>query len=135
MIVSPVASDEEEVGSHYHDPYGGPDFHQSDMAAPVLSNLLKFPSVQTFRDVVREANLLRGKDVKFKKNCSDKCIVVCREERCDYRIYARWMSQEKTFQIRSCNPTHCCTRKYRNSIVNSKWIANRFLEQFKSQPN
>lgn len=35
VLVSSIVSSKEKVGQHYHDPYTGPDFHQSNMATLV----------------------------------------------------------------------------------------------------
>jgi hypothetical protein len=77
----------------------------------------------------------RGKDVKFKINERRKCIVVCRDLNCHYRVYARHMVDEESFQIRFMQPKHVCDRKYKNSIVNANWIADKLIEKFKVQPN
>lgn len=59
---------------------------------------MKFPSSKMFREVMREENVLKGKDIKFKKNDSDNAIVVCRDAlKYEYRVYGRWMKGEMTF--------------------------------------
>jgi hypothetical protein len=45
------------------------------------------------------------------------------------------MVNEDSFQIRSLQPIHVCGRKYKNSIVNSTWIADKLIDKFKIQPN
>lgn len=89
-----------------------------------------------FRDVVREKNILKGTDIRFKKNYSDKVIVICRDApKCEHRVYRRWMKGKKTFQIKTFHGTHQCTRKYRSLLVGSSFITNKYIEQFKRQPN
>jgi hypothetical protein len=41
----------------------------------------------------------------------------------------------KSFEIRSLQPKHTCTRKHKNSIVNSRWIADKLIDMFVTQPN
>jgi hypothetical protein len=36
---------------------------------------------------------------------------------------------------RSLNPKHQCTRCYKSSIVTSRWIVDRMVHKFKTQPN
>ena len=36
-----------------------------------------------------------------------------------------------TFQIKSFNPTHTCTRAYRNSACTSSWISKKYVEKFR----
>jgi hypothetical protein len=37
--------------------------------------------------------------------------------------------------VKSLNSTHSCTRKYKSSIVTSKWIADRMVNKFRTRPN
>ncbi|XP_059441949.1 uncharacterized protein LOC132174284 [Corylus avellana] len=91
--------------------------------------------IRMFRDAAKEYNLRRGKKIRFKRNKRRECIVVCRDEKYRYRVYARHMPDEQSFQIRSTHPKHLYGRKYKNSIVNSTWIANKLIEKFRIQPN
>ena len=36
-----------------------------------------------------------------------------------------------TFQIKSFNPPHTCTRAYRNSACTSSWISKKYVEKFR----
>ncbi|XP_059446531.1 uncharacterized protein LOC132178091 [Corylus avellana] len=96
---------------------------------------MKFPNIKTFREVVRVYNVKRGKDVKFKKNETMRCVAVWRDAKCNYRVYARKMPDEESFQVRSVQSKHICGRKYRNTIVNSSWIAHKLIEKFRVQLN
>jgi hypothetical protein len=58
---------------------------------------------------------------------------VCRDPSYDYRVYGRQMVDEESFEIRSLRPKHSCTRVYKSSIVNSRWIANKLFYKFKIQ--
>jgi hypothetical protein len=93
ILVSPVASDEEVENSESR----GSEFHAVDLGDPSLEVKMRFPDIQTFREAVRVFNLNRGKDITFKKNERKKCIVVCKEPRCNYRVYARQVDDEATF--------------------------------------
>jgi hypothetical protein len=77
----------------------------------------KFPSIQVFRDAVRESNVNMRKDVNFKKNYLTKCIVVCMDTSYKYRIYGLQCKDEKSFEVRSFQLEHTCRRKHKNSIV------------------
>lgn len=132
ILVSPVPSDEDDGVTSFPNDH---DFHAVDLQDPHLKLKMKFTSIQVFREAVREYNLKRGKDIRFKKNERRKCIVVCRDDKCGYRVYARRMEDEDSFQIRSLQPKHVCGRKYKNSIVNSTWIANKLIDKFRIQPN
>jgi hypothetical protein len=54
---------------------------------------------------------------------------------CPWRVYGASVSGEMTFLLKSLNPNHWCTRCYKSSIVNYRWIADRMVHKFKTQPN
>lgn len=131
ILESPVPSDEDgEITSFCSD-----EFHAVDIVDPVLTLKMKFANIQLFREAVKQFNLRRGKDIQFKKNERRRCVVVCRDPKCQYRVYARQLADEESFQIISLNPKHVCGRKYKNSIVSSTWIANKLIDKFRVQPN
>jgi hypothetical protein len=45
------------------------------------------------------------------------------------------MSDEQSFEARSLRPKHSCTRVYKSSIVNSRWISHKLFDKFKIQPD
>jgi hypothetical protein len=129
-LITPLAtSDEDNVPK-------GPkpksvEFDVIDMSSPMLENGMKFADVYQFREAVREYNLKIGKDLSFVKNDKDKVIIVCKDEHCNYRVYGSQVRDEMTFQIKTYNPNHTCTRAYKNSAMNSKWISKRYMETFR----
>jgi hypothetical protein len=136
ILVSPSISDEEnEVESLATCVTRRTEFQQIDMYNPQLSNGLTFPSIKVFRKAIRENNLKSGKDIRFKKNYQAKCIVVCRDPSRRYRVYGRKCKDEESFEIRSIQANHTCTRKHRNSTVKSLWIADKLIDKFRAQPN
>jgi hypothetical protein len=133
ILLSPVpVSDEEDGGTSSH-----PDveFHEVDIVNPNLKLRMKFANIQLFREAVKQYNVRRGKDIRFEKNERAKCVAVCRDPGCGYRVYGRQMATEASFEIRSLRPTHSCTRVYKSSIVNSRWIADKLYDKFKVQPD
>ncbi|XP_062164908.1 uncharacterized protein LOC133871483 [Alnus glutinosa] len=45
------------------------------------------------------------------------------------------MATEASFELRSLRPKHTCSRVYKNSIVNSRWISDKLYDKFKIQPD
>ena len=111
------------------------EFNEIDMAYLELVKDLKFGDVATFREAVREANLIKGKDLHFVKNNKDKVIVRCKAEGCKYRVYGSQVTDEMTFQIKTLNPTHTCTRANKNSACTSRWISKRYMQKFRYDLN
>ena len=128
-LITPLAtSDEDNVPK-------GPkpksvEFNVIDMSNLVLENGMKFANVYQFREAVREYNLKIGNDLSFVKNDKDKVIIVCKDD-CNYRVYGSQVRDEMTFQIKNYNPNHNCTRTYKNSAMNSRWISKRYMETFR----
>ena len=107
------------------------EFDVVDMSNPVLENRIMFADVYQFREAVREYNLKIRKDLSFVKNDKDKVIIVCKDEHCNYRVHGSKVKDEMTFQIKTYNPNHTCTRAYKNSQITSRWIAERYMETFR----
>ena len=62
---------------------------------------------------------------------------VCREEtpKCSYRLYARWMNNEQSFQVISLKPEHTCVRNFEfGSLIDYKWLAKHFGDKIRKNP-
>jgi hypothetical protein len=104
ILVSPPISDEKiEVSSLATCIIRRTEFQQTEMHNSQLSIGWKFSLIKVFREAIRENNLRKGKDIRFKKNYLAKFIVVCKDD--------------DSFEIRSLRPKHSCTRRHKNSIV------------------
>uniref|UniRef100_A0A2N9J415 Transposase MuDR plant domain-containing protein n=1 Tax=Fagus sylvatica TaxID=28930 RepID=A0A2N9J415_FAGSY len=86
---------------------------------------------QGMTKAMREYNLKIEKDLSFVKNDKDKVILMCKNKHCNYRVYGSQVRDEMTFQIKTYNLNHTCTRAYKNSAINSRWIAERYMETFR----
>lgn len=134
ILESPCSKGEDEEDEEVtHAP--NHDFHVVDLDDPDIKLKQKFPDIKMFREAVKMYNVRRGKDIRFKRNERRKCIVVCRDPNCHYRVYGRQMVDEQSFQVISMQPKHMCGRKYKNYIVNATWIADKLVDKFKVQPN
>jgi hypothetical protein len=60
---------------------------------------------------------------------------VCRDPGCRYRVYGRKCEDQESFEIRSIQDKHNCTRQHRNSAVKYAWIAGKLIDKFRAQPN
>ncbi|XP_062161919.1 uncharacterized protein LOC133868944 [Alnus glutinosa] len=45
------------------------------------------------------------------------------------------MATEASIELRSLRPKHTCSRVYKSSIVNSRWILDKLYDKFKIQPD
>jgi hypothetical protein len=137
LVTSPKSDEEYEAINEAKYVTRSSQFQDVDMEDAHLEVNMSFDSAGQFRKVVREYNLFRGNDVEFTKNYGDQVIGVCRNRAMGFpwRAYGASVSGEMTFLLKSLNPNHRCTRCYKSSIVNSRWIVDRMVHKFKTQPN
>ena len=54
---------------------------------------------------------------------------------CPFRLWATWMTSERSFQIKSLIPTHKCCRNYNlGTLVSFKWIAAQYAKEIIEDP-
>jgi hypothetical protein len=107
------------------------EFQEIDLGNPELKLKMKFSSIQLFGEAVRQYNVRRGNDIRFEKNERAKCVAVCRDPSYEYRVYGRQVTTKASFELRSLRPKHTCSRVYKSSIVNSRWISDKLYDKFK----
>jgi hypothetical protein len=107
-------------------------FTKEDLINPVLQVGHIFADANLFRKAMKHANILKGKDLEFKRNETKKIIAVCKDKRCKYRVYGKKLMDESTFLLVSLYPKHSCTRRYKNHMINSAWIAEWCMESFRN---
>jgi hypothetical protein len=132
ILLSPTVSEDEDGGISSHH---GVEFQEIDLGNPELKLKMKFSSIQLFREAVKQYHVRRGNDIKFVKNERAKCVAVCRDSSWQYRVYGRQMATEASFEFRFLRPKHTCSRVYKSSIVNSRWISDKLYDKFKIKPN
>ncbi|KAL0375011.1 UNVERIFIED_CONTAM: hypothetical protein Sradi_3416800 [Sesamum radiatum] len=96
---------------------------------------LCFPDTQTFRDAVRQHSIVNARDVVFTKNDKNKVQVKCKHESCPWYIFASQIHGEDTMQVKTLKSVHECTRVERVSAANSKWLANKYKDKIRTDPN
>jgi len=72
---------------------------------------MEFVSPAEFRTLVRNADILRGFDVKWKNNEGCRIIILCKEEKCNWRCYGRWNRSRTKRHIMSLHHKHSCRRE------------------------
>lgn len=132
ILLSPIVSEDEDGVISFHN---GVEFQKIDLGNLELKLKMKFSSIQPFREAIKQYNVRRGNDIKFVKNERAKCVAVCRDPSCQYRVYSRQMETKASFELRSLRCKHTCSRVYKSSIVNSRWISDKLYDKFKIQPD
>lgn len=72
---------------------------------------MEFPSLNQFKSVILEHNVLNGRDVRFEKNDAVRCKVVCKDKKhCDYIVLCSKVLTSTTFIIKTLFQKHKCGR-------------------------
>ena len=65
----------------------------------------------------------------------EKCGYDNKRKRCPFKIWASWMNNEISFQVKGLTSKHTCVRQYMHAtLVNPDWIAKQFLKQLSARP-
>jgi hypothetical protein len=92
-LISPRGSDEEAVAEAESSerPYVTKrmPFSKEDMGNLILELGNTFENVYQFRKVVKQASVLKVKDLTYQENSKMKFMVVCADKNCNYKVYGR----------------------------------------------
>ncbi|XP_057250649.1 uncharacterized protein LOC104893349 [Beta vulgaris subsp. vulgaris] len=98
----------------------------------------RFPSRAAFRKAVSKYGILQGRNLKYissNKNRLERLGVVC-VEGCPFKLYASWDTRRATYLVKMVKSEHSCNRTMeRNHQLKSSWLAQQFIEVFKSRPH
>ncbi|KAL3502854.1 hypothetical protein ACH5RR_037303 [Cinchona calisaya] len=94
----------------------------------------KFRNFRVFREVLYERNIREGYVVKPTKNESKMITAKCAKG-CSWRIHASKIRGETTFQIKTLSRTHTCGREYNNEHVTSRYLAKKYLDKLRDEPD
>ncbi|XP_023760142.1 uncharacterized protein LOC111908556 [Lactuca sativa] len=83
-----------------------------------------------------------GYDLWYGKSDHNRLLVKCckgkknkKNKGCPFRLRATWMTNERSFQIKSLIDNHNCSRVFKfGSIVSYKWIGNHFMNEILQKP-
>ena len=107
-------------------------FTKEDMKNPMPQIGHTFADATAFKKAVKHANILKGKDLDFPKNETARVTVRCKDNKYKYRVYGRKLKDESTFLLASLSPRHTCTRRYKNHMITSAWIAKWCMKLFRN---
>ncbi|KAK2644972.1 hypothetical protein Ddye_020167 [Dipteronia dyeriana] len=112
------------------------EFHpERDMHDPNFKVGMLFGTVDIFRKAIRAHAVKHIHDVKFQKNDKHRVRAVCKSEACNWFVYASWLSDHKTFQIKTLCNEHTCAMSFKNKFVNSRLIAEKYVDQWRVNPD
>nr|KAJ0214871.1 hypothetical protein LSAT_V11C300132940 [Lactuca sativa] len=66
----------------------------------------------------------------LKNNDRTRLLVRCSKGACTFRLWASWMSDEESFQIKSLKAYHNCARNFKfGSLVTYAWIGSHYTKE------
>ncbi|XP_052624932.1 uncharacterized protein LOC128132415 [Lactuca sativa] len=96
---------------------------------PVLG--MRFESPKQLKHVLCNYAVANGYQLCFVKNDTRRLLLKCCGGKCTFRLWGSWMSEDKSFQIKSLISEHNCAKNFKfGSIVTYKWIGTHFKHQF-----
>ncbi|KAK5770601.1 hypothetical protein PVK06_046752 [Gossypium arboreum] len=103
-----------------------PEFNlENDISNSRLKVGMLFKSKDSLKEAVKQYLRLNSYFIKFLKNDLRRLKTVC-NEKCSWFIWACRLNPndpiDQTWQIRSSNPNHTCSKVYKNRNVTSAWI-------------
>ncbi|CAI9290457.1 unnamed protein product [Lactuca saligna] len=108
-----------------------------DKMVPILG--MRFSNPMELKNCLTNYAVKNGYNLYYEKNDSHRLLVRCckdsKNPSCPFRLWASWMSSERSFQIKSLVDDHNCSRVFKlGSIVTYKWIGKHFKNQLLKNP-
>ncbi|KAK2657928.1 hypothetical protein Ddye_010980 [Dipteronia dyeriana] len=88
---------------------------------------MEFGSDDVFRNAIRAHAVKNRRAVRFKKNDPNRIRAICEKEGSKWFVYGSWLNDKRTFKIKSMGDEHTCAMTFTNKFVNSKMIANKYV--------
>ncbi|PWA79084.1 hypothetical protein CTI12_AA209650 [Artemisia annua] len=104
-----------------------------DQMIPLLG--MKFEHPDQLKECLINYGVKHGYQLWFKRNDYRNVAVLCGRNVEEGRLWAGWMQNEATFQIKTLIPNHTCSRNYDlGSLVTYKWLAKQFAHEVVRNP-
>ncbi|KAI3701118.1 hypothetical protein L2E82_45763 [Cichorium intybus] len=143
-ILCPIESNTDDIEEQNEDEGDKPQYpvhdetQQWDKMKPMLG--MRFSDPNELKHMLSNYAVANGYDLWFDKNDSNRLLVKCckknKEPSCPFRLWASWMGKERSFQIKSLNDDHNCSRAFKlGPIVTYKWIGKHFMSDIIERPN
>ncbi|KAL4581654.1 hypothetical protein LXL04_006180 [Taraxacum kok-saghyz] len=130
--------DEDEEAAEHHSEcnFHDPTIHWKKMK-PHLGE--RYANIDQLRFCLTNYAVTNGYLIKVTKSSSIRLQAKCgydnKRKRCPFKIWASWMNNERSFQVKGLTSKHTCVRQYMYAtLVNPVWIANHFLKQLSARP-
>ncbi|RYR78369.1 hypothetical protein Ahy_A01g003144 [Arachis hypogaea] len=92
-----------------------------------------YVSREEFKDCATAYAVSSGKGLRFTKVDLKRVKVEC-VEGCEWYAYCGKMKHERSWQLKSCNNKHNCSRELKIGIMHAKWMSKVFLNKIIENP-
>ncbi|KAL2467154.1 DBD Tnp Mut domain-containing protein [Abeliophyllum distichum] len=92
-----------------------------------------FTDMELFRKAVKNHGFVTRCNFRFRPNDDRRAQAVCKLD-CKWRIWASLNKKLGCVQVKSYTPIHTCSRDSTNRHCTAKYVAERYLETFKIDP-
>lgn len=108
-----------------------------DTVVPIVG--MRFSGPLELKHMLTDYAVANGYKLWYEKNDSKRLLVRCckTEEKpcCPFRLWATWMSTERSFQIKTLMADHNCARSQDlGAMVTYRWIGKRLLNDILERP-
>ena len=101
----------------------------------------RYESPAQLKLCIRNYGISQGYNLRFNISDNKRLVVTCgnkgnKKKGCPYRIWASWMSTERSFQIKDLVDKHTCAKNFNNSsLMTPSWLAGQFMKELVRKPN
>ncbi|GJT92874.1 hypothetical protein Tco_1081719 [Tanacetum coccineum] len=127
-------SDEDNLGDHW-------PIHDPTIKWKLMRHVLgeKYESPEQLKRALVFYALANGYKLYYEVNnpmrLLDKCCRDEKDKKCQFRLWASWMQNEKTFQIKKLNDEHSYSRTFEyGTLITSNWISRNYAKKIIMNP-
>ena len=100
----------------------------------VFEKHMLFTSAKQFKEAIIEYAVKGGWGVKFVKNDKVRVRAKC-EPPCKFITYLAKLPKEMSWQLKTLNMEHTCTRSYKNPRCSANFLAKKLMKKVRRQPD
>ncbi|XP_025625475.1 uncharacterized protein [Arachis hypogaea] len=117
------------------DPAANPIFNDTAKFGHVRLELgMEFTTRDAFKKGVRNYTLQEGRDVRYKKNDTTRCKVVCKNEDCPWMVFCSYSKPNRCWQIKTFNDYYTCERTFKNRCATRPWVTDVLVKKVRKLP-
>ena len=127
-------NDQDMLGDHWpiHDPTTKWKFMRPQLGE-------RYEGPEQLKRALAYYALANGYKLYYSVNNPKRLLAKCsrdnEDKKCPFRLWASWMQEEKSFQIKTLNDKHVCSRTYEyGSLITSNWVARNYAKKIMVNP-